>query len=64
MKPTSLVPSDQPGNASAEAGIVLLDGPGNIAAAMTPEAAQATAEKLLHAAELARRQALARHVLD
>lgn len=47
---------DTPGEASAEKGVVLLDGPGNVAVAMTPLAAEATGKELQTAARDARRQ--------
>ncbi|MEZ0242398.1 MAG: hypothetical protein ACAH11_03415 [Sphingomonas sp.] len=53
----SHVPADQPGVATAEQGIVLLDGPNGAALAMTPEAATITGYSLIAAAEEARRQA-------
>jgi len=40
-----------PGVASAEQGVVLLDGPDGVAIAMTPEAAEATGRSLIAAAE-------------
>jgi hypothetical protein len=47
-------PEDQPGVASAEGGVVILDGPNGVAIAMTPEAAAITGYSLLAAAEQAR----------
>jgi len=44
------------GVASAEDGLVVLDGPDGIAIAMTAEAAQATGQSLIDAAEKARAQ--------
>ena len=52
----SHVPADQPGVATAEEGIVLLDGPNGAAIAMTPDAATLTGSSLIAAAEEARRQ--------
>jgi hypothetical protein len=49
-------PDDQPGVASAEQGIVILDGPDGVAIAMTPDAADGTGRSLLAAAEAARAQ--------
>lgn len=46
-----------PGAASAESGQVLLDGPDGIAVALSPDAAEETARRLLAAAEAARGQA-------
>lgn len=40
-----------PGIATAEQGVVLLDGPDGVAIAMTPEAAEATGRSLIAAAE-------------
>ena len=44
------------GKASAEAGVVLLDGPDGVAITTTPEAAKATGENLILAAGVARKQ--------
>ena len=49
-------PEQLAGVASAEEGIVLLDGPNGVAIAMTPDAAADTARSLLAAAEEARAQ--------
>lgn len=49
-KPSSIQPCTDAGQASAEAGIVLLDGPDGVAVAMTPDAARRTAENLHRAA--------------
>ena len=54
-------PFATPGIASAEEGQVLLDGPEGIAIAMTAEAAHATGESLIEAAEKARAQRAARN---
>lgn len=51
------VPEEQGGEANAEAGFVVLDGPNGVAVAMTPDAADATAASLHEAAEAARGQA-------
>lgn len=48
---------EQPGEASAEAGVVLLDGPGGVAIALSPDAAEETGKRLMAAAQEARRQA-------
>jgi len=45
-----LQPCEQPGQATAEEGVVLLDGPDGVAVAMTPEAARQTADNLRRAA--------------
>jgi hypothetical protein len=42
---------DTPGIASAEQGLVLLDGPDGVAIAMTPAAAEKTGRSLIAAAE-------------
>lgn len=52
-------PFDQPGEASVEQGLVLLDGPDGVAFAMTPEAAEATGQRLVDAAAAARDEASA-----
>lgn len=44
------------GHATAEEGIVMLDGPNGVAISMTPSAARATGEGLVAAADLAERQ--------
>lgn len=46
------------GKASAEQGIVLLDGPDGVAVAMTADAAEGTGEALILAAREAREQTL------
>ncbi|ODP39472.1 hypothetical protein [Sphingomonas turrisvirgatae] len=46
----------QAGIASAEVGVVLLDGPDGVAIAMTPDAAEATGHSLIAAADEARGQ--------
>ncbi|PKP92299.1 MAG: hypothetical protein CVT77_09315 [Alphaproteobacteria bacterium HGW-Alphaproteobacteria-16] len=48
-------PHREGGVANAEYGLVLLDGPGGVAIALTPDAADATARSLHAAAEEARR---------
>ena len=47
---------DTGGKATAEQGIVMLDGPAGVAVAMTPDAATETAQSLSSAAELVRTQ--------
>lgn len=47
---------DDTGTASAEGGIVFLDGPDGTALALTPEAAERTGQGLVRAAEEAKRQ--------
>lgn len=49
-------PREDAGNASAEDGLVILDGPDGVAVTMTPDAAALTAKSLEAAAELARAQ--------
>jgi hypothetical protein len=49
-------PQTQPGVASAEQGVVMLDGPNGVAVAMTPDAALSTGQSLIAAAEVARVQ--------
>ena len=49
-------PQHAPGVASAEAGVVMLDGPDGVAVAMSPEAAEETGRRLIAAAEEARGQ--------
>lgn len=44
------------GNAVADQGVVLLDGPNGVAVSMTPDAAQQTGEALIRAAQDAREQ--------
>jgi hypothetical protein len=50
-------PLTEPGVASAEDGMVVLDGPDGVAITMTPDAAQKTGTSLISAAELAEQQA-------
>ncbi len=52
-KDSALTPEEEGGIATAELGLVLLDGPNGVAVAMTPEAAEATGRSLLAAAEVA-----------
>lgn len=49
-------PLTEPGIASAEGGLVLLDGPDGVAVTMTAEAAARTGESLLAAAQKAQAQ--------
>jgi hypothetical protein len=49
--PAHHMPEGKAGVASAEEGQVMLDGPDGVAVAMTPEAAEKTAQSLLAAAE-------------
>ncbi|MDV3456454.1 hypothetical protein RZN05_05620 [Sphingomonas sp. HF-S4] len=43
-------PESEPGVATAEQGLVLLDGPDGVAISMTPEAAEGTGRSLIAAA--------------
>lgn len=52
-------PRRDPGVVSAEAGVVLLDGPDGVAVAMEPAAAEETGRRLIAAAEEARGQSAA-----
>jgi hypothetical protein len=58
-EPAGRAPLTESGVASAEQGLVLLDGPDGVAISMTPEAAVATARSLLAAAEEATNQGAA-----
>ena len=49
-------PQTEPGIASAEDGLVVLDGPDGVAVTMTAGAATETAQSLIAAAEAAERQ--------
>ncbi|WP_293699879.1 MULTISPECIES: hypothetical protein [unclassified Sphingopyxis] len=51
-----LQPETQPGIATAEGGLVFLDGPDGVATTMTPEAAAETGQSLIDAAATAERQ--------
>ena len=52
-----LKPCEDAGQASAENGVVILDGPDGVAVTMTAEAAEQTAESLRAAARQARAEA-------
>ena len=56
MVPDPSRPQAHPGIASAESGLVVLDGPNGVAVTMTPDAATSTGQSLLAAAEAARAQ--------
>lgn len=56
----SPAPFEKGGQAVAEDGIVLLDGPDGIAISMTADAAEETGSSLLEAARTAREQSSAR----
>jgi len=49
-------PQSEPGTASAEDGLVILDGPNGLAVTMSPTAAAQTGQRLIAAAEIAERQ--------
>ena len=49
-------PETKPGVASAEDGLVVLDGPNGLALTMTADAANGTGQSLIAAAEVAERQ--------
>ncbi|KQN28418.1 MULTISPECIES: hypothetical protein [unclassified Sphingomonas] len=59
-----LKPQILPGVASAEGGIVTLDGPDGVAITMTPEAAAETGRRLIAAAERAAGQTIEEPPLD
>ncbi len=50
------MPLDMAGEANAEEGHVVLDGPDGVAITLTPEAAEGTARNLIAAARAARQQ--------
>lgn len=50
QKISPAAPEEEPGVATAEQGVVLLDGPDGVAIAMTPYAAEETGRRLLEAA--------------
>lgn len=57
MLPTAIQPETEPGVASAEDGLVILDGPDGLALTMTADAAARTGQSLIDAAALAEQQA-------
>ena len=57
IEPTAPEPHAEAGIASAEDGLVVLDGPNGVAVTMTAQAAAQTGHSLVAAAEIARRQA-------
>jgi len=63
-RPHIFKPCERPGVASAEGGVVVLDGPDGVAVSMTPEAATGTAQSLLLAAEQARKPRASRDPAD
>ena len=54
--PNPLPPETEPGTASPEDGIVVLDGPDGVAVSMQPESAEETGRRLIEAARLAKEQ--------
>ena len=50
-------PQTEPGSATAEEGLVILDGPDGVAVTMTPDAAARTGQSLISAAAIAAEQA-------
>lgn len=56
MTTSPAMPQTQAGSASAEDGLVILDGPAGIAVTMTADAAAETGRNLISAAEIAERQ--------
>jgi len=54
--PSDMKPKTAPGVATAEQGIVMLDGPDGVAVSLTPEAAEQTGRSLIDAAAEAMRQ--------
>jgi hypothetical protein len=56
MPPTVIQPETEPGVASAEDGLVILDGPDGLALTMTADAAARTGQSLIDAAALAEQQ--------
>ena len=57
MPPNAIQPETEPGVASAEDGLVILDGPDGLALTMTADAAARTGQSLIDAAALAEQQA-------
>lgn len=55
--PTVIQPETEPGVASAEDGLVILDGPDGLALTMTAAAAARTGQSLIEAAAIAEQQA-------
>lgn len=49
-------PESEPGRASADNGVVILDGPDGVAVAIQPDAAEETGRRLIGAAKEAREQ--------
>jgi hypothetical protein len=57
---SALKPRDDPGRATAESGVVILDGPDGLAVTMTADAAALTADSLLEAVKEARKNLAAK----
>ena len=57
MPPTAIQPETEAGVASAEDGVVILDGPDGLALTMTADCAARTGQSLIDAAALAEQQA-------
>ena len=55
-EPAVSQPQSAPGQAVAEEGLVILDGPGSVAVTMTADAATRTGQSLIDAAAIAREQ--------
>jgi hypothetical protein len=53
-------PCEEPGKASVEEGVIVLDGPDGVAVTMTAAAAEGTADSLLQAAAQIRKEQHAR----
>ncbi|MEC3909353.1 hypothetical protein U5A82_02340 [Sphingobium sp. CR2-8] len=56
ISPNTPQPQTQPGVASAEDGLVVLDGPNGVAITMTVDAARQTGSSLIYAADMAEQQ--------
>lgn len=57
-------PEREPGVATAEEGVVMLDGPDGVAVSLTPEAAEQTGRSLIDAAAEAERQLAAKQGVE
>lgn len=56
IDPSDISPQNEPGIASAEDGLVMLDGPDGVAITLTAAAAAQTGQSLIDAAKMAKRQ--------
>lgn len=63
LSPGQLQPREDSGKATAEDGVVILDGPDGVAVTMTADAAERTADSL-HAAARQARQAISARALQ